>query len=160
MNTAFLTKLATAETKVLTKGGTGSRTSSHGGDAYTNKQGRMFGISEKHSTHFDIETGETEDGIKFIRVRLSEPNGTDEKGKDTFAKTAFSTSAESTGTPFITVTKLCRQLFGDNKDDWAREFEKQGEQDGWIYYTLMETAEVTESKTVKETKKETAKKTK
>lgn len=154
MNTNFLTKLASAETVVLTKGGTGSRTSSHEGDAYINKQGRMFGISIKHNEHFDIEHGEI-DGIKFIRVRVAEPNGQDEKTKKpTYAKTVFQTSAESTGTPFITVTKLCRELFGDDKEQWAREFQKQGEQDGYTYYTLMETAKATD-KEQKSTEKKT-----
>lgn len=146
MNTAFLTKLASAETKVTTKGGTGLRTSAHEGDIYVNKQGRMFGLSEKHGVNFDIENGEI-DGVKFIKVRLAEPNGTDKNGKPTYAKTCFRTSAESTGTPFITVSKLCRELFGDDKDNWAREFQKQGDQDGYTFYTLMETASKTAKKT-------------
>lgn len=158
MNSAFLTKLATAETKVVTKGGTGSRTSAHSGDIYINKQGRMFGLSEKHNTNFDIENGEI-DGVKFIKVRLAEPNGTDKNtGKPTYAKTCFKTSAESTGTPFVTVSKLCKELFGDDKELWAREFEKQGEQDGYSFYTLMETekkSDKEQKETVKETKKST-----
>lgn len=140
MNTAFLTKLASAETKVVTKGGAGSRTSSHEGDIYINKQGRLFGISNKHNERWDIENGEV-DGVKFIKVRLSQPTGTDEKGKKTWAKTSFKTSAESTGTPFITITKLCKDLFGKDKELWDNEFQKQGEQDGYIFYTLMERVE-------------------
>lgn len=138
MNNSFLTKLAQADTKLVTKGGAGSRKSIHSGDAYINKQGRMFGISSEHSKYFDIENGEI-DGTVFIKVRESQPTGTDKQTKKpTFAKTAFSTSAESTGTAFITVTKLCRELFGDNKDEWEREFEKQGEQDGYTFYTLVD----------------------
>lgn len=161
MNTAFLTKLASAETKVTTKGGTGSRTSAHEGDVYINKQGRMFGLSEKHGVNFDIENGEV-DGVKFIKVRLAQSNGKDKNGKPTYAKTCFKTSAESTGTPFITVSKLCRELFGDDKENWAREFQKQGDQDGYTYYTLMETSS-TKVETVKKTesdKKENVKETK
>lgn len=157
MNSAFLTKLATAETKVVTKGGTGSRTSAHEGDIYINKQGRMFGLSEKHNTNFDIENGEI-DGVKFIKVRLAKPNGTDKNGKPTYAKTCFKTSAESTGTPFVTISKLCKELFGDDKENWAHEFEKQGDQDGYSFYTLMETAKKSDKEqkeTVKETKKST-----
>lgn len=159
MNTAFLTKLATAETKLVTKGGAGSRTSSHVGDAYINKQGRLFGISNKHNEYFEIENGEI-DGTAFIKVRPAQPNGTDKKtNKPTYAKTAFKTSDVSTGTPFITISKLCRELFGDDKENWARDFEKQGDQDGYTFYTLMDTVEETD-KEKKETVKETSKKTK
>lgn len=159
MNTAFLTKLATAETKVVTKGGAGSRTSSHVGDAYVNKQGRLFGISTKHNEYFEIENGEI-DGTPFIKVRPAQSNGTDPKTKKpTYPKTAFKTSDVSTGTPFITISKLCVELFGKDKENWARDFEKQGDQDGYTFYTLMETVKATESEK-KETVKETSKKTK
>ena len=158
MNTAFLTKLASAETKVVTKGGAGSRSSSHIGDAYINKQGRLFGVSNKHNTYYDIENG-TVEGTIFIKVRLAKQVGTDKQtGKPTYGKTALQTSAPSTGTPFITVTKLCKELFGKNEEDWARDFQFQGDQDGFAYYTLMETVEATESDK-KETKKETSKPT-
>lgn len=156
MNTAFLTKLAQADYKPVTKGGTGSRKGSHNGDLYINKQGRMFGLSTKHSTHYEIENSEI-DGVVTLRVRLAKPNGKDAKtGKDTYAKTAFSTSAESTGTPFVTVTKLCRELFGDDKENWARDFEKQGDADGYTYYTLIDKDEVVKSDK-KEDKKDASK---
>lgn len=153
MSNAFLTKLATVETKTVTKGGTGTRTSAHEGDAYINKQGRLFGISEKHNVHFDIESGEL-DGTPFIKVRTAKQNGTDEKGKPTYAKTAFKTSDVSTGTPFITISKLCREIFGDDKENWHGEFQKQGQDGGWTYYTLMETKADTAEKTESDNKKD------
>lgn len=137
MSESFLTKLATAETTVLAKGGTGSRTGAHPGDAYINKEGRLFGISNTFDKHFNIEIGETE-GTTFIKVKEATPTGTDKKGKPTFDKTALKTSTNSTKMPFISVTKLCKQLFGDNRDDWNAEFNKVGEQDGYTYYALMD----------------------
>lgn len=157
MSESFLTKLATASTEVLQKGGTGSKTSIHAGDAYVNKQGRIYGLSEKHNAYFDIEVGSA-DGTPFIKVKPSDATGTDSKGKKTYSKTAFKTSAESTGTAFITITKLCKQLFGTDKDNWHGEFNKVGEQDGYTFYALMDEAET--AKSTKTDKAETVKKTK
>lgn len=157
MNNAFLTKLAQTSTEAVTKGGTGSRTSAHDGDAYTNKQGRIFGLSDKHNAYFDIEKGVLEDGTYFIKVKAATSNGTDKKtGKPTYPKTSFKTSDVSTGTPFITVTKLCKELFGKDKENWARDFQKQGEQDGYTFYTVMELKEET-SDNAKADKKDTKK---
>lgn len=160
MSNAFLTKLATAETKAVTKGGTGVRTSAHSGEAYTNKSGRMFGLSDKHNFVLEIELGE-QDGTSFIKVRPAEPLTTDENGKANYpkdyAKNAFKTSEVSTGTPFVTITKLCQELFGKDKKNWARDFQKQGELDGYTYYTLMDVVE-TKSEDNKKTDKKPAKK--
>ena len=147
----FLTKLAQADTKTVEKGSTGVRTGSHAGDVYTNKQGRMFGLSSKHNAYLDIELGQV-DGVAFIKVTPAQSNGKDEKGKPTYPKTAFKTSEESTGTAFVTVSKLCRELFGDNKEDWARDFKKQGSDNGSDYYTLIEKTEETKVETKSETK--------
>lgn len=163
MSNAFLTKLATAETKAVTKGGTGVRSSAHDGEAYTNKSGRMFGLSDKHNVVLEIERGE-QDGTAFIKVKPATPITTDKNGKAVYpkdyAKNAFKTSETSTGTPFVTITKLCKELFGDNKDDWARDFQKQGEVDGYTYYTLMELKTVNDKEEETETKQKTSKKTK
>lgn len=157
MSNSFLTKLATAETKAVTKGGTGVRTSAHSGEAYTNKSGRMFGLSDKHNFVLEIELGE-QDGTAFIKVKPATPLTTDKNGKAVYpkdyAKNAFKTSETSTGTPFVTITKLCQELFGKDKENWARDFQKQGELDGYTYYTLMEQVEIKV-----EDKKETEKKT-
>lgn len=160
MSNAFLTKLATAETKAVTKGGTGVRTSAHSGEAYTNKSGRMFGLSDKHNFVLEIELGE-QDGTSFIKVRPAEPLTKDENGKAVYpkdyAKNAFKTSETSTGTPFVTITKLCQELFGKDKANWARDFQKQGELDGYTYYTLMDVVE-TKSKDNKKTDEKPASK--
>lgn len=137
--TAFFTMLTKAETSNVTKGRTGVRTSSHEGDIYINRQGRLFGLTTAFDEWYDIEKGQLDNGVYFLKIRKSTPTGTDKKNKPTYAKTAFKTSAKTTNMPFITVTKLCRELFGDDKDNWGGEFESQGEDAGWTYYTLMET---------------------
>lgn len=164
INNTFLTKLAKADTEVLTKNRSGFRTGTHTGDVYINRQGRLFGITAEHDAWYDIEHGVI-DNTPFIKVRPAQPTGKDSNGKDKYDETKqFKTSTKDTGTAFITVTKLCKVLFGKDKNDWARDFEKQGEQDGYTYYTLLPVAEKTvaktEAKTAKKTENKTAKKTK
>lgn len=147
INSNFLTKLAQADTKSLTKNRSGVRTGSHAGDIYTNSQGRMFGVTAEHDVYYDIEYGII-DETPFVKVRPSTPSK-DKDGKEVYDdKYQFKTSTKATGTAFITVTKLCKELFGDDKKNWARDFEKQGEQDGYTFYTLLPVAE----KTAKTTK--------
>lgn len=137
MATNFLEKLATIKTEVAPKGNRGGFTSRHDGDIYINSQGRLFGITDKHDAYYDIETGLLDDAI-IIKVKPSTPTGKDKKGKNTYNKKAFKSSARSTGTPFMNVVTLCNKLFGKDKEQWARDFKLEGEQDGYTYYSIID----------------------
>ena len=126
-NAQFLTMLEEAETKALTKA------KEKDIDAYVNRQQRLFGVSKKHGAKFDIESGafNDEDGneVKFFKIKESKD------GK-------FTTSAASTGTPFITVTKLMKEFFGETETEWKELYATFTKVDkpinGYTYYVLKE----------------------
>ena len=163
----FLTMLTKVETEVLKKATTGTikNKAEKNYDAFVNKQGRLFGVCDKHDVKFDIETGvfnnKDEKGndveVKFFKIKKND------KGK-------FKTSAATTGTPFITITKLCKKFFGDDNNEWYSTFVKAADVNGWTYYVLNETGlkngddkeeeKPTETEAKKSTKKATSKVTK
>lgn len=133
-NAQFLTMLEEAETKALTKASKGVRQAKEKDiDAYVNRQQRLFGISKKHGAKFDIECGafNDEDGkeVKFFKIKENKD------GK-------FVTSAASTGTPFITVTKLMNEFFGETETEWKKLYATFTKVDkpinGYTYYILKE----------------------
>lgn len=139
----FFELVKDAQTTVVKRCG-GGKTSSHA-SAYINAQGRLFGATDKYDTHYDIERGTLEDGTVFIKMTEAKPT-VDSKGKESYGK-ALKSSVKSTGAPFITVTKLCKDLFGDrdeNGSNWEHDFEDQGEQDGAHYFTLVSEVKETE----------------
>lgn len=139
-NVNFLEQVKNAKVTVVKRGG-GGRTGSHA-SAYISKQGRLFNATDEHDTYFDVKRGELEDGTVFISLTKAEPVIVKDKDgieHEEYGK-ALKSSTKATGAPFITVTRLCKELFGDDKENWEADFEDQGvDENGTQYYTLVKT---------------------
>lgn len=93
-------------------------------------------MTEEHDVYYEIKYPSRYEGEAFMKIRPTTLRFDDEKFHvNTLIR---KTSTKSTGKAFINVQPLCKELFGPNQEDWARDFKKQGEtEDGFTLYRVI-----------------------
>ena len=99
------------------------------GDAHIIKTGRLFGVAHENDEFLTIEASDLEKtGQKLIAVSAANPGD----------KTAFKSSAPSTGTPFVNIQKLCKKWFGEDQENWKKTLKLIDIVDDVRYYEIVE----------------------
>ena len=103
----------------------GNRRGSKG--PHITKQGRLFGVTEEFDDYLSVRYGKV-DGKKIIAISKSNADDRD----------AIKSSTVSTRIPFLNISKLCIEWFGNNINDWEKELRLVEKNGGVSYYEVVE----------------------
>lgn len=105
-------------------------------DAYFNKTGRLFGVTDEHDKYLLITASVLGGTRKVLLVADAD--------KDT--PLAVKSSTYSTGKPFINAQKLCVKWFGDNKANWDKRLRLIASTTEGDFYEVIEDRPATPTK--------------